>query len=548
MLSETYAANLRGSMITFGAAIAIILALVAAYAWRLRGSRRGLTRRSAAALATIAVCAVGLTYWWLFFATFYRIRVTSAGLELELALPERHVSIARAEIDGFAVEPGPKGTARLVVRTTGGTSYYSPQGPRGNRVEAIERLESILKPDMDQIAERYVRLVLEVGRHDEGFVDAYYGPESFRPSGDARPLDALLADAATLVAEAEAAAPDSAADELTRLRHRYLVHQLQAVHTRIRMLQGERLGFDDEARLLYDAAPPHNPEASFRAVLDELETLLPGEGPLIDRYDRFRSAFVIPPARLDRVFTLAIDECRRRTSDHFTLPEGESFTVEYVKDKSWSAYNWYKGGFRSVIQVNTDLPITIDRAIDLACHEGYPGHHVYNALLEKHLVRDRRWIEFSVYPLFSPQSLIAEGTANYGIQVAFPGETRVAWEREVLFPAAGLDAARAETFYAVQSRIDRLGYAGNEAARRYLNGEITREQAAAWLQQFAMMPKDRAEQRTRFFDQYRSYVINYNLGKDLVKTFIEKQAGSPEDRWKIFEQLLSSPRLPSGLR
>jgi hypothetical protein len=25
----------------------------------------------------------------------------------------------------------------------------------------------------------------------------------------------------------------------------------------------------------------------------------------------------------------------------------------------------------------------------------------------------------------------------------------------------------------------------------------------------------RAEQRVRFFDQYRSYVINYNLGKDL---------------------------------
>ena len=95
--------------------------------------------------------------------------------------------------------------------------------------------------------------------------------------------------------------------------------------------------------------------------------------------------------------------------------------VEYVTDKSWSGYNWYKGGFHSLIQVNTDLPIFIDRAIDLACHEGYPGHHVYNTLLEKHLVRDRGWIEFSVYPLFSPQSLIAEGTANFGIEVAFPG-------------------------------------------------------------------------------------------------------------------------------
>ena len=121
------------------------------------------------------------------------------------------------------------------------------------------------------------------------------------------------------------------------------------------------------------------------------------------------------------MFRKAIDGCRARTLEHLPLPNGETFTVEYVTGKSWSAYNWYKGNYTSVIQVNTDLPITIDRAIDLACHEGYPGHHVYNALLEKHLVRDRGWVEFSVYPLFSPQSLIAEGTANFGIEVAFPG-------------------------------------------------------------------------------------------------------------------------------
>ena len=126
---------------------------------------------------------------------------------------------------------------------------------------------------------------------------------------------------------------------------------------------------------------------------------------------------------------------------HVTLPADEHFTVEYVTNKSWSGYNWYQGDFRSLIQVNTDLPIYIDRAIDLACHEGYPGHHVYNALLEKHLVKDRGWIEFTVYPLFSPQSLIAEGTANYGIEVAFPGRERARVRADGALPAAGLDAS-----------------------------------------------------------------------------------------------------------
>jgi hypothetical protein len=314
------------------------------------------------------------------------------------------------------------------------------------------------------------------------------------------------------------------------------------------MLKGERLSFDAESRALYDATAPVIPEAEFQKTLDAMDTHFPGAEPLVERYEKWRRSFVIPKDKLDPVFRTAIQACRERTSQHLQLPADESFTVEYVTGKSWSGYNWYQGSFRSLIQVNTDLPVYIDRAVDLACHEGYPGHHVYNVLLEKNLVRDRGWMEFTVYPLFSPQSLIAEGSANYGIQVAFPGDERVAFEEKVLFPAAGLDPARAREYYAVQALADRLSYAGNEAARRYLNGEIDGSQAVAWLEKYALMAHDRAAQRVRFFDQYRSYVINYNLGKDLVKEFIESRAkGNAEQRWQEFGKLISSPRLPGGL-
>ncbi|HET9212795.1 MAG TPA: hypothetical protein VFR03_20480, partial [Thermoanaerobaculia bacterium] len=176
---------------------------------------------------------------------------------------------------------------------------------------------------------------------------------------------------------------------------------------------------------------------------------------------------------------------------------------------------------------------------------------VYNSLLEKHLVRDRGWIEFSVYPLFSPQSLIAEGTANFGIEVAFPGHERTAFEREKLYPLAGLDPLKAERYAEVQGLLQGLSYAGNEAARHYLNGEISRQDAEAWLVRYALMSPERAAQRVRFIDQYRSYVINYNLGQDLVRQYIEKHGGTaerPEVRWREFAKLISSPRLPSGLR
>ncbi|MEM7356617.1 MAG: hypothetical protein AAF657_37725 [Acidobacteriota bacterium] len=408
--------------------------------------------------------------------------------------------------------------------------------------------------DLDPIAEAYVRLVLDVGQHDGDYVDAYYGPEEWKTAAAAqtRPLAEIRQAAAELVDDLgdETASGD---DELVALRWHYLRRQLEALIARVDLLDGAEWSFDQEAKALYDATPPSHTEDQFTATLGELDRLLTAEGfttgSLIERYQAFRNDFVIPKDKLDAVFREAIDACRERTEQHMQLPEGESFTVEYVTDKAWSGYNWYQGGFQSLIQVNTDLPIFIDRAIDLACHEGYPGHHLYNALLEKTLVRDRGWVEYSVYPLFSPQSLIAEGSANYGIEMAFPGEERVAYERDALFPLAGLDPSRAAIYHQVLALADQLSYADNEAARRYLDGEINAEQAAEWLTRYAAREPDRAAQRIQFIDKYRSYVINYNLGKDLVAAYIEAQSGDDEARrWQVFEQLLSSPRLPSGLQ
>ena len=405
---------------------------------------------------------------------------------------------------------------------------------------------------MARISHEYVRLVLAMGHHDHDYVDAYYGPAAIKAEADSATLslDDLQKTVHT-VTEWVKGVPADGRDELSLLRHQYLMKQLSAMGARIRMLKGERFSFDEESKALYDAVAPAYPDSHFQQVLDRLDKRFPGSGPLVQRYDAWRRAFVIPRDKVDPVFKAAIAACRERTLKHVTLPPHESFTVEYVTNKSWSGYNWYKGNFSSLIQVNTDLPIYIDRAIDLACHEGYPGHHVYNALLEQHLVKERGWLEFTVYPLFTPQSLVAEGTANFGIEVAFPGTDRIAFEQATLFPLAGLDPARAPEYYEAQALVDDLSYAGNEAARRYLDGTMDRDAATAWLERYALMPHDRAAQRVRFFDQYRSYVINYNYGKDLVRTFIESRGGTaanPEKRWQEFVTLLSSPRLPSGLR
>src|SRR5215467_2114452 len=259
--------------------------------------------------------------------------------------------------------------------------------------------------DINAVAERYAHLVLALGQHDLDYVDAFYGPAGWKTQAEKekKSLDAIGVEAAELSA-ALAKTPDAATsgDEMLKLRREYLQKQISALAARVRMLKGQKLKFDDESRALYDAVAPtyrqsgSDPDSHFDQIINQLEAKIPGKGPLWERYENWRKPFVIPKEKLDAVFQLAIKECRARTQAHVALSPNESFTVEYVTNKPWGGYNWYKGNFHSVIQVNTDLPIYIDRAVDLAAHEGYPGHHVYNSLLEKNLVRDRGWVEFSV--------------------------------------------------------------------------------------------------------------------------------------------------------
>jgi hypothetical protein len=406
---------------------------------------------------------------------------------------------------------------------------------------------------LNRIAESYVKLALAVGRHDPLYVDAYYGPEAWQVAAqeEKKPLAAIENDTKPLIAEL-LRVDVAREEELVQLRLQFLVRQLESLVTRVHMLEGAKLAFDEESKALFDAVAPHYGEDHFKERLARIDSLVPpGDGSLAERLERYKKDFIIPRDKLDTVFAAAIGEARRRTKRHITLPANESFDVEYVTNKSWGAYNWYKGDNRSVIQINMDLPKYIDSAVGLACHEGYPGHHVQNVLAEMHLAKERGWIEFTVSPLFSPLSPINEGGANFGIEVAFPGEERLAFEREVLYPLAGLDPAKAQSYAAIQKLARELSYAQNEAARRYLNGEITAEQAAQWLSAYALMSPERARKLVTFFDQYRSYVINYNVGYDLVKEYIEGRGGTadqPERRWEEFTALLSSPRIPSGLR
>lgn len=398
------------------------------------------------------------------------------------------------------------------------------------------------------ISDAYIRLTLEAGTHEAEYVDAYYGPAVLQAAAKANPrsLVQLIAEARTLTAAIDAALPSITVDS-DRRRAVALRGMLIAADTRLQMLQGRKFAFNDEARGQFATVPDLKPLAHFDAILANLETLIPGNGPLAARVDAFNERYVIPKDRLQPVFDAAIAECKRRTAQFIQLPVGETFVMEFVTGKPWSGYNYYKGNYKSLIQINTDLPIRISRAVDLGCHEGYPGHHVLNLMVEEQMARKNGWKEYEVNPLYSPTSVLSEGSANYGIDLAFPAAERLAFERDILYPIAGLDRNSAEAFWKMQQMTEALSGARLTIAKMYLDGEITRPQALALTQKYLLLSPARAEQSVKFTDHYRSYVINYGWGKDLVRAYIERGNPDTTERWRRMEKILSEPTVPADL-
>jgi hypothetical protein len=335
--------------------------------------------------------------------------------------------------------------------------------------------------------------------------------------------------------------------ESERRRAVALRGMLIAADTRLQMLQGRKFAFNDEARGQFATVPELKPLAYYDAILANLETLIPGYGPLSARVDAFNERYIIPKDRLQPVFDAAIAECKRRTAQYINLPAGETFVMEFVTGKPWSGYNYYKGNYKSLIQINTDLPIRISRAVDLGCHEGYPGHHVLNLMVEEQMARKNGWKEYEVNPLYSPTSVLSEGSANYGIDLAFPASERLAFERDILYPMAGLDPKSAQAFWQMQQMTEALSGARLTIAKMYLDGEITRSQALDLTQKYLLLSPARAEQSVKFTDHYRSYVINYGWGKDLVRAYIERGNPDAPERWRRMEKILSEPTVPADL-
>lgn len=364
----------------------------------------------------------------------------------------------------------------------------------------------------EPITQRYLRLGLQLGRHDDGVVDAYFGPVELAAEVQAAPpVDPLI-----LVSDAEAL--------LTELDDGWLRDQVSAVRTYAGVLAGESWSYTDEVQACYGVRPVFTDEAVFSAAHDQLEDLLPGAGALGERFQRWRDSMLVPAERSERLFTEVIKEARSQTKRLIELPPGERIVLETVSDVPWLGYNFYQGDLCGRVAINIGVSKSAIELVDLALHETYPGHQAERASKEHLLVRARGMAEETLVLAFSPQSVMSEGIARLAPQILLEGDGGQAFADLVRGAGVEIDLDHA---LAVERAIGPCEWAQVNAALMLHERGASENEAREYLIRWGLLGRELAGHVVRFITDptSRTYVVAYPAGLALCRDFVAGDAG-----------------------
>jgi hypothetical protein len=300
----------------------------------------------------------------------------------------------------------------------------------------------------------------------------------------------------------------------------YLLWQTRALKLASRRLLGDTTSAAEEVRALFGHIPVPADAPAPAEALAALNRLLPGDASLAERLAAHRRGLAVPDDRRLQVFTAALDACRRATREATRLlPDDESVEVVFVSGLGWDGFARYLGNRRSRIEINTDTPLDVPRALRLACHEGYPGHHFQHLLRDGHGAGIHKAYDLS--PAFGPHYVIAEGAAEAATDLVMTATLRERAYRDVLLPAAGLPPAAAARIVAIEDLAAQTTRATTPIVRDYLDGRLATAAAAERLSHDALLPSP--DRFLAFVDRVRARAIVYSEGRLVVRGYLESR-------------------------
>jgi len=397
---------------------------------------------------------------------------------------------------------------------------------------------------MDELGREYLLVALGIGRLQDGIVDSYYGPPELRTEADSR--EATAAQLAGQAAELRA----RLADEPDVQRQQWLDRQLVALETLARRLDGKEIGYLEEVERCFDARPEPTPRAVYDAVHRRLDDLLAPGPDLRRRVEQRSERLTVPADRLAPIVEWLIAEIRRDCLRHFAAPVGESLTVSLVTGEPWSAYNWYDGGLRSRIEVNTDLPLRAPEMIGLMTHECFPGHHLEHAWKEQRLYRELGRVEASVLLINTPEAYVSEGVGELGGKlVVEDGRWQELFEgicRQAGIPLEPGEAARQRE---ISRALGELRSTSADASLLLHAEQRPGEEVIEFVERTALTTAQRAAKTLEFISHplWRTYVFCYSGGERLLADWCAAAGDLDAQRGRFF-RLLTEQLTPSALR
>jgi hypothetical protein len=371
------------------------------------------------------------------------------------------------------------------------------------------------------IPERYVRLCLRVGRHIDGFIDAFIGPSEWEREVSAEET----VDPKQLRDEAQLLLDRLGDSDLEEDRRRWLHGQLVALECVTARLSGEEIAWTDEVELCLGVRPTRTDTKDFEVVHHRLDAAIPGTGAVRERYIQWDENNAVPREKLVPALERLKEVLGPRAHALAPLPAEESVTYELVSNETWSAYNWYEGQFRSRVEVNADLPISFRVLVDLAAHEAYPGHHTERAAKDAHLYRELGRLETSVTIISAPESLISEGIAMNALEEALGPEPfhvvgDVLADMDLTF-----DPVEAHEVHSAEIAL--FATAVNVAFMLFEDGAAP-EEAEEYLREWALESNERATRTVGFVTDptSRAYVPAYMDGRRLCRAFAARDPGN----------------------
>lgn len=403
---------------------------------------------------------------------------------------------------------------------------------------------TVSSAEVPELVRRYVELGLRLGRHNPDIVDSYYGPADWRVRVESEPVHAaseLVAEAARLIADLDAD------HDLAPARSRWLRSQTVGLHTVARHLDGQTLDYLEEVELSYGIRPERITEDEVMAAQQALDRSLRGGAndstlTLSERLAAMRERHVIPVERLRDVIDNLAGELQSRTRAAFGLPADEHVNFDLVSDKPWSGFNVYQGGFRSLVTMNTDLPVLSTSIAHLVAHEAYPGHHTEGCHKEQGLFLARNQIEQSIALIGTPSCLLAEGLADLGLEALMGSNTDEAVEP--MLRAAGVHY-ELDTVITLSTFSETLARArGTLALMLHADGRSV-DDVISVAQRWFVVDEARATQMIRFLTDptWRAYVFCYAEGHRLCRSFM---AGDPTRFARLLDEQLTPPELAAA--